>query len=106
MGSFHLMSGGTEFMRTDAQKIEETDAANAAFADFESRSLVYVRPVLAADVMDELTEEDGSLAADIPAGTVLYALHAPDGVRIALMGNRDLAFAAARQNEFRPVSVH
>lgn len=93
-------------MIADDHNRDAHETAQSAFAAFESKSLVYVRPVLAADVMDELTEQDSDLAAGIPAETVLYALHAADGMRIALMGNRELAFAAARQNAFRPVSVH
>ena len=75
------------------------------FARLGGKNLVYVRPVIAADVMDDLTDGE-EFDVEIPAETVLYALHAADGARIALMGNRDLAFAAARQNEMTPVSVH
>ena len=60
------------------------------------KSLVYIREVIAKDVMSELTEDGAGEMADIPAETVLYALHAADGERIALVGNRELAFAAAR----------
>ncbi|MCI5047543.1 MAG: DUF1150 domain-containing protein [Aquisalinus sp.] len=76
-----------------------------AFARLGGKNLVYVRPVIAADVMEDLTEGE-EFDVEIPAETVLYALHAADGARIALMGDRDLAFAAARQNEMTPVSVH
>ena len=83
---------------------EETKAE--AFAKLGGKNLVYVRPVMAGDVMGDLVDEENEIDMDIPAETVLYALHAADGARIALMGNRDLAFAAARQNELTPVSVH
>ena len=42
----------------------------------------------------------------IPKGTKLYAIHLMDGTRVAVVDNRDAAFAAARQNEMEPVSVH
>lgn len=35
-----------------------------------------------------------------------YAVHAADGTQMALIANRDLAFAVVRQNEMEPVSVH
>jgi hypothetical protein len=35
-----------------------------------------------------------------------FAVHAADGTRMAVVPNRDLAFAAVRQNDMEPVSVH
>jgi hypothetical protein len=42
----------------------------------------------------------------IADGTAGYAVHAADGTQMALIANRDLAFAVVRQNEMEPVSVH
>ena len=42
----------------------------------------------------------------IVEGTAGYAVHAADGTQMALIANRDLAFAVVRQNEMEPVSVH
>jgi hypothetical protein len=39
-------------------------------------------------------------------GSASYAVHAADGTQMALIANRDLAFAVVRQNEMEPVSVH
>jgi hypothetical protein len=39
-------------------------------------------------------------------GNVGYAVHAANGTQMALIANRDLAFAVVRQNEMDPVSVH
>ena len=39
-------------------------------------------------------------------GNAGYAVHAADGTQMALIANRDLAFAVVRQNEMEPVSVH
>ncbi|MFQ5563342.1 MAG: DUF1150 family protein [Parvularculaceae bacterium] len=75
-------------------------------AELGGRKLVYVRDVVARDVLSELAEEDGVSAFDIPEDAILYAVHAADGERIALVGDRELAFAAARQHEMDPVSVH
>ena len=76
------------------------------FAELGGRKLVYVRAVLVRDVLDELVDEDGDLIVDVPETATLYSVHAADGERIALVGDRDLAFAAARQHEMNPVSVH
>ncbi|SDX39763.1 DUF1150 family protein [Roseicitreum antarcticum] len=60
---------------------------------------VYIRPVDVADLPDEVQEQLGT------AGRI-YALHDTDGERLALVGDRTLAFVLARQNDFAPVSVH
>jgi hypothetical protein len=39
-------------------------------------------------------------------GGTAYAVHAADGTEIAVMADRDIAFAAIRQNDLRPVSGH
>lgn len=70
------------------------------------KKLVYVRTVLAAEVRDDLVDDDTGAVIDIPADTTLYSVHSSDGQRIALVGDRALAFAAARQHEMNPVSVH
>lgn len=94
-------------MRTDKNTDNMRDMSHQAFAEFGSSNLVYIKAVIARDVMDDLSdEEDQQITAQITDETVLYALHAADGVRLALAGDRDLAFAAARQNEMTPVSVH
>lgn len=71
-----------------------------------NKKLCYVRPVLARDVRDELEREVGDANDSLTDESVLYALHADDGSRIAVMSGRDIAFAAARQHEMTPVSVH
>jgi hypothetical protein len=37
---------------------------------------------------------------------VAYAVHAADGTPVAVFADRDVAFAAVRQNDMEPVSVH
>ena len=39
-------------------------------------------------------------------GTTGYAVHAADGTQIAMLPNRDVAFATVRQHDLEPVSVH
>jgi hypothetical protein len=39
-------------------------------------------------------------------GTEAYAVHAANGTQIAMMADRDVAFAVVRQHDMEPVSVH
>lgn len=75
-------------------------------AELGGRKLVYIRAVIARDVIDDLVDEDGDLEIDIEDDALLYSVHSSTGERIALVGDRELAFAAARQFEMNPVSVH
>ena len=61
--------------------------------------LVYVRPVAVAGLPD-------AIRAQIRAVETVYSVHGEDGAQLALVANRDLAFALARQHEMQPVSVH
>lgn len=38
--------------------------------------------------------------------TEAFAVHAANGSQIAVIANRDLAFAVVRQHDMEPVSVH
>jgi hypothetical protein len=60
---------------------------------------VYIRRV----AMDTLPEE---VRRQAPGVDALYAVHGVDGVRLALVKERSLAFLLARQNELTPVSAH
>ncbi len=84
----------------------ETFSPDRGFASYDGRKLVYIRPILASDVMDDLQDEYGDMSVQIDADATLYSVHDEDGERLALVGDRDLAFAAARQHEMTPVSVH
>jgi len=39
-------------------------------------------------------------------GVVGYAVHAADGTQIAVMPDRNVAFATVRQHDLEPLSVH
>lgn len=39
-------------------------------------------------------------------GVVVYGIHAPDGRLLGVAPDRDIAFAAARQHQLTPLSVH
>ncbi|GAA6181679.1 MULTISPECIES: DUF1150 family protein [unclassified Shimia] len=60
---------------------------------------VYVREVLVADLPEEVREQ-------AEGAETLFAVHATDGERLALVKERDLAFILARQNNYSPVTVH
>ncbi len=87
-------------------RFNNADAVKSGFASYESGKLVYIRPILASDVIGDLRNEFGELSVQIDASATLYSVHDEDGERLALVGDRDLAFAAARQYEMTPVSVH
>ena len=91
----------------DWPSVSEIDSmSRKEFAELGGKRLVYVRPVTVADVADELGDEETDVVVDLPDDAVLYSVHAANGERIALVGDRAIAFAAARQHEMNPVSVH
>ncbi len=69
------------------------------FDDLSNERLVYIRPVVVADLPEDV--RDQAMGRDH-----IYAVHNADGQRLALVKNRKLAFALARQNDFAPVNVH
>jgi hypothetical protein len=78
---------------------------NEAFAALGGPDLVYVREIKAGEVLSAaVLESVESLSVD-PDQT-LYALHRADGARLAVMADRDSAYAAALAHELVPVSVH
>ncbi|QCO56400.1 DUF1150 family protein [Pseudorhodobacter turbinis] len=60
---------------------------------------VYVREVEVSDLPSELREQVEGL-------TQIFSVHREDGERLALVANKGLAFALAREHDFAPVSVH
>ncbi len=76
---------------------------NEEFQTLGAPSVVYVREILGRDLIGEL---GAASPEDITPDAVLYAVHAADGERLAIVDNRNVAFAVARQRELQPVSVH
>jgi hypothetical protein len=64
-----------------------------------TQGMVYVRTIAVADLPEDLQQQADGLET-------LYAIHRPNGDRVALVANKSLAFALARQNDLAPVSVH
>ena len=75
------------------------------FAGLGAPDLVYVRAISAADL---LADARVNVVDDvkIDPGSTLYAVHGADGERLAVMIDRETAFAAAVAHELEPVSVH
>ena len=69
------------------------------FSPETSGNTVYIRRVALDTLPDDVRRQ-------VPDVDALYAVHGIDGERLALVKDRDLAFALARQNELTPVSVH
>jgi hypothetical protein len=84
-------------------KIEMPPLDAEAIARLIAPNTVYVREV----GVDEL-KGSGVLPVDVsvPETQKFFALHLADGRRVAVMDDRELAFAAARQHDLEPVSVH
>ncbi len=76
-----------------------------AFAALGAPNLVYVRPIRAAEIMAD-TPVEQIRGFDLKPEQILYAVHRADGARLAVMGDRDSAIAAALAHELAPVSVH
>lgn len=64
--------------------------------------MVYVKQVTSEEV--KASEMEGF--EELPDGILLYSVHTADGTPVALLDDRDTAFAAARQYSMEPVSVH
>lgn len=77
--------------------------SRAAFELLGAPELVYVRAVRAGDVMEELGRPS---EIRVDPDTTWYAVHAATGERLAVLDTRAAAFAAARNHELEPVSVH
>ncbi len=69
------------------------------FTNTGNERLVYIRPITVADLPDEVKDQaDGR--------DHIYGVHSADGQCLALVKDRKLAFALARENDFAPVAVH
>jgi hypothetical protein len=82
-----------------------TPLTTEAFAALGGPNLVYVRPVKARDVLGA-TPVEGVEGFSIDPEQTLYAVHRADGERLAVLGDRQSAIAAAIANELAPVAVH
>lgn len=65
----------------------------------EDARIVYVKTVDVSELPSEVQEQAEGLDQ-------LYAVHSGDGAQLALVAERKMAFALARQNDYQPVAVH
>ncbi|MBN34733.1 MAG: hypothetical protein CMM46_08135 [Rhodospirillaceae bacterium] len=72
---------------SSSEQARETGLTADAFAAMGTPNLAYIALVV--------TEEMRG-----------YGIHSAEGQLLAVLGSRDVAFAAARQNNLDPVSVH
>lgn len=75
------------------------------FAALGAPNLVYVRPVRAKDILAS-TQVETAGGIELDPEQILYAVHRADGARLAVLGDRESAIAAALAHELAPVSVH
>jgi hypothetical protein len=75
------------------------------FAGLGAPDLVYVREIKASDVLADAADVEVK-GLEIDPEQTLYAVHSADGERLAVMIDRETAFAAAMAHELAPVSVH
>ena len=76
-----------------------------AFAALGAPSLVYVRPIKAAEII-ATTPAATIQSFELDPEQTLYAVHRADGERLAVLTDKDAAIAAAIAHELAPVSVH
>jgi hypothetical protein len=67
--------------------------------DDGNERIVYVRPVDPSTLPSDVREQAQGISE-------LYAVHAANGDRLALVNGEKLAFILARQNDMTPVYVH
>jgi hypothetical protein len=82
-----------------------TPLTTEAFAALGGPNLVYVRPVKARDILGS-TPVEAVEGFSIDPEQTLYALHRADGERLAVLGDRQSAIAAAIAHELAPVALH
>ncbi len=85
--------------------LTSTVLTSEAFAALGAPHLVYVRPITARDMLASASAETMA-GFDLDPDQVLYAVHRADGQRLAVLGDRASAMAAALAHELAPVSVH
>jgi hypothetical protein len=66
------------------------------FTEPKGQPIVYVRELAADEMPDELRGTEARL----------YAVHDAEGNRLAVAPDRRVAFALAKRNDMRPLSVH
>jgi hypothetical protein len=82
----------------------EYPLSNEAFAALGAPQLVYVRGMTAAAAL--AGQPQALAAAELTPEQTVYVVHRADGVRLAIVTDREQAYAAALAHDLAPVSVH
>ncbi len=70
--------------------------SNKTIENGGKQAIVYVREADKSELPDHLKDTPGKI----------FSVHDPSGNVLAMADDRAVAFALARQNDLRPVSVH
>ena len=62
-------------------------------------NIVYVKTVAVADLPEDIQSQ-------VQGAETLYSVHRENGEQLALVADRKLAYALARQHDMAPVAVH
>ena len=68
--------------------------------------LTLLRSITVRDLATLAIEELAYVKPVVVDGEPAYAIHAADGTRLAVAGDREIAMVAVRLHELYPVSVH
>ncbi|MFD1912849.1 DUF1150 family protein [Halodurantibacterium flavum] len=72
---------------------------NFEFENAAEDRIVYVRPIAVSELPQEIRDQAEGIET-------LYSVNGPNGERLALVRDRQMAFALARQNDLAPVNAH
>lgn len=72
--------------------------SKTALTEEMDRNLVYIKEIAAVDLPMELR-------ADIEDISPMFSVHNAKGIQLALVGNRQLAYQLAHQNNLVPMTV-
>jgi hypothetical protein len=75
-----------------------------AFAALGAPDLVYVRAMSATEAFDQ--HPKAMAEAQLHPDQIVYSVHRADGERLAILTDRETAYAAAIAYDLAPVSVH
>ena len=92
------------FRRTDSAEVVAIASRDAARAQACAARLGIPKAYGGYEAL--LADAADTQGLEIDSDQTLYAVHGADGERLAVMLDRDTAFAAAVAHELAPVSVH
>jgi hypothetical protein len=64
------------------------------------------KPLTQAEWQASMLNQVAYIKPVLENGQTAFSVHAADGTQLAIIGDRDTAFAAVRSHDLEPVSVH